>query len=69
MQDRLKRIHELKNQLLDLGYHSFQVDSIVKEAAGRINESIDAYQAACIIESLEDYLHFAHKCKKPAVRA
>lgn len=68
MQDRLKRIHELKNQLMDLGYHSFQIDSIVKEAAGRVNGNIDAAQAACVIESLEDYLHFALKCKKPGAK-
>jgi len=69
MQGRLKRIQELKSQLLDLGYHSFQIESIIKEAAGRTSGNIDAGQAACVIESLEDYLHFALKCKNPGQKA
>lgn len=64
MQNDFSKIEELKRRLLDLGYHTYQIESIIKEATGKVDSYLtNPAQAACVIEALQDYLSFALKCK------
>ncbi len=65
MDSRLERIYELKLQLLQLGYHGFQVDAMIKEVIGSATpEEIDAAQRLKLIEALEKYAYFALKARR-----
>ena len=65
MQKELVRISELKQQLIETGYHPTQLNDIVSEVIGNacVEKSTDE-QRSELIESLEYYCNFAAKCKK-----
>jgi hypothetical protein len=55
-------VEELKNQLLSLGYHPFQLNQIIKDAIGTANtKNINSTQVEVLITTLEDYISFASK--------
>ena len=59
------RISELKQQVLTAGYHSAQLNSIVREVVEKDNlENITFEQSCELIAQLEYYRDFADKCKK-----
>lgn len=59
------RINGLLNQLENLGYAPYQIQSILREAANGANlDNITPTQEDEIVEYLEDYIVFAKKCKK-----
>jgi hypothetical protein len=59
------RIATLKEQLGSLGYHGFQVDSMIKETIGKTSvDDATRDQQEELIEVLESYLSFAQKCKQ-----
>ncbi|CQR70110.1 hypothetical protein SOV_29440 [Sporomusa ovata DSM 2662] len=63
MNDQLLRIDTLKNQLLELGYHQFQIDGVIKETTGSVwveNISLSLQQE--LITALEYYIGFAGRC-------
>jgi len=64
MDEKLARIQELKKQLLDLGYHSFQIDSIDRDIHPKGDlAGLSAEQQQELIETLTEYVAFAHKCR------
>ncbi len=63
VEDSLVRVEGLTQQLLDLGYAPFQVDSMINEAVGTLQlEKVNLDQIALVIEILEEYIQFAKKC-------
>ncbi|MDT8903881.1 hypothetical protein [Anaeroselena agilis] len=64
MDSQLARIFELKSQLLDLGYHAFQVDAMQKEILGdAVPEEVGAEKRRQVIDALEKYAYFAIKAR------
>lgn len=58
------RINHLKTQLLNVGYHGFQVDDMIYDAVGtRDLSNLDGSKADQIVEALTDHLQFALKCR------
>jgi len=59
-----ERLAQYIKQLEDLGYRSFQIDEIIREAVGldRIDNLTQA-QVHTLEEALQDYVSFAFKCK------
>jgi hypothetical protein len=58
------RVAELKEQLLKLGYHQFQLDNITKEAIHPTEmDNMSQQQGEELIEVLERYARFAAKCR------
>jgi hypothetical protein len=65
MGNQLARINELKLQLLQLGYHGFQIDAMVRETIGAASpEEVSDERRRQIIESLEKYAYFAIKARR-----
>ncbi len=65
MKERLICINSLKQQLLDLGYHPFQVDSIIKDSIHTNNlNAITPKMADQLVEDLNEHIQFAIKCKR-----
>jgi hypothetical protein len=63
MNDQLLRIDTLKKQMLELGYHQFQIDSVIKETIGSVRvENISLSQQQELITALEYYIGFARRC-------
>ena len=59
------RIADLKEQLGNLGYYPFQVESMIKDSIGTtLIENITKDQQEQLIQSLEACLSFAKKCKQ-----
>lgn len=60
---RERMIQHIK-QLEDLGYRSFQIDEIIRDAVGvaRIDNLTQA-QIEILEEALQEYVSFAFKCK------
>jgi len=64
MEKQLIRIHELKQQLIAIGYHSTQLSNIVREVIGNTALADSTEEQCCeLIETLEYYCNFATKCK------
>lgn len=57
------QIEQLKQELLNLGYHQFQIDSLVREIAhtSRVDK-LSPEEIVRLTEALEDHLKFARKC-------
>lgn len=69
MENQIKRIDELKKQLHSLGYHSFQIESIVRDIVATTDLSKITYeQSQEIIEQLTEYVQFAQKCRSGKLR-
>lgn len=63
--NRLSEIQNLKKQLSDLGYRGFQIESMIKDEIGAVNlEDLSDPQAEQVIDLLQGYIQFAHKCQK-----
>jgi len=61
----LPRIYELKGNLLQLGYHSFELRLIIKESLGDSTpEEASPEEQENLIISLENYVKFAERCHK-----
>lgn len=60
-----REIKSLLNQLNNLGYVQYQIDSIIKEAIGTVKlNDLSAEQAREVAEVLQEYVAFAVKCRK-----
>ncbi|MEG6585271.1 hypothetical protein [Dendrosporobacter sp. 1207_IL3150] len=65
MQDKVSEVQSLMRQLSELGYHDFQVHSIVKDEIGTTKlASISMQQADQLVECLQGYIAFAAKSRK-----
>lgn len=63
--NKLSEIHALKKQLSDLGYRGFQIDNMIKDEIGTVKlADLSDPQAEQVIDLLQDYIQFAHKCQK-----
>ncbi|TWH45265.1 hypothetical protein Salpa_1170 [Sporomusa sp. KB1] len=59
----LERIASLEKQLSDLGYRSYQIDEIYREAVGTsIIAGLSHEQYQSITEAMQEYIAFASKC-------
>ncbi len=57
-------VNQYIKQLEDLGYRSFQIDEIIRDAVGVSKiENLSPPQMQCLEEALQDYVSFAFKCK------
>jgi hypothetical protein len=57
------QIEELKQQLLDLGYYQFQIDSMVREVVNTTQlEKLSPKELVKLTEALLAHLQFAQKC-------
>lgn len=64
MSEQGDRLIQYIKQLEDLGYRSFQIDEIVREAVGITKiDNLTQAQAQTLEEALQDYVSFAFKCK------
>ncbi len=64
MEKQLLRIADLKQEILDAGYHPVQVNDMIKEIIGKIGLANITFEQSCeLIESLEYYCEFSKKCK------
>lgn len=60
---RERMIHHIK-QLEDLGYRSFQIDEIIRDAVGVAKiDNLTQAQMETLEEALQEYVSFAFKCK------
>lgn len=62
--ERQQQFQQLQNQLLQLGYHQYQLNSIVDDIIG--TESFDTLsddQMDQLLEAMTTYVNFAQKCK------
>nr|WP_092074263.1 hypothetical protein [Dendrosporobacter quercicolus]NSL49165.1 hypothetical protein [Dendrosporobacter quercicolus DSM 1736]SDM86123.1 hypothetical protein SAMN04488502_10840 [Dendrosporobacter quercicolus] len=63
--DKLAQIQHLRIQLGALGYHDFQIDSMIKEEIGTAKlTGLSEEQYEQCIETLQGYIEFASKCQK-----
>ncbi|WP_312336649.1 hypothetical protein [Anaerospora hongkongensis] len=59
-----QRVTQFIKQLEDLGYRSFQIDDIIRDAVGVSKiENLSLAQTQILEEALQDYVSFAFKCK------
>lgn len=59
------QIKKLVDQLGQLGYREFQIQSILREVAGEeLVDTLTPAQVSQVVESLEEYIVFAQKCKQ-----
>ena len=57
-------VNQYIKQLEDLGYRSFQIDEIIRDAVGISTiENLSPAQMQSLEEALRDYVSFAFKCK------
>lgn len=60
----MQQINTLRRQLLDSGYHPYQVDSIIHDAVGKKPlERLSTEEMRDLIECLEEQIAFAAKCR------
>jgi len=65
MSDQTDQIIKCKTELANLGYHNFQIDSIIKDTVGTLCvDKIDQGQYAQLLDTLHEYVNFASKCRK-----
>ncbi len=58
-----QRIYELKRELSDLGYHAFQIETIIRETIiGKSRLDNPNEQQAKVVNALERQVRFAAKC-------
>lgn len=68
MSVQLSRIWLLQKKLLDMGYHPYQLHSIIREIIGdKPLDSLEGEAAEELIENLEQYIVFAAKCRKTKI--
>lgn len=57
-------VNQYIKQLEELGYRSFQIDEIIRDAVGVSKvENLSPAQMQTLEEALQDYVSFAFKCK------
>jgi len=60
---RYMTISVMKERLLALGYHQWQLDEIINETIGTTNViELSPRQTRLLIIALDEYVHFAEKC-------
>jgi hypothetical protein len=65
MSDWTDQISKCKAELANLGYHNFQIDSIIKDTVGTLHvDRIDQGQYTQLLDTLREYINFAFKCRK-----
>lgn len=65
LEKQLVRIGELKQRVLDSGYHPVQLDNIVREVVNDSSFKTITFGESCqLIDTLEYYCDFAVRCKK-----
>lgn len=65
MESQEQQIRAYMKQLADMGYHSYQINDIIKDVIHTTRlEGLTPAQAADLLEALEDYIKFASKCKR-----
>lgn len=65
MHERGDQLARYKKELSDLGYHSSQIDKIIKEAIGTVNfDHLSLEQSTRVLDILQEYVRFASKCHK-----
>ncbi|HWR45850.1 hypothetical protein [Sporomusa sp.] len=63
--EEIKEIQDLIKQLNNLGYFPYQVSSIIQETLGTVAiNNLTTSQQSELIETLQDYITFAIKCRK-----
>ncbi|MBP2654275.1 MAG: hypothetical protein H6Q73_1844 [Firmicutes bacterium] len=64
MQHAISHIEELKKQLLNLGYFSYQINNIISGNDKAINlTTLSSEQLSDVIEALTNQINFAKDCK------
>lgn len=64
MPEQYERILQYIKQLEELGYRSFQIDEIIRDAVGAVKiEKLSQAQYQMLDEALNDYVSFAIRCK------
>lgn len=64
MSSHLDQIATLRKQLLDLGYHEFQLDNIARETVDTTHiENLTEEQSLELVDAFEQYVRFALKCR------
>jgi len=64
MLEQRERMNQHIKQLEDLGYRSFQIDDIIRDAVGVAKiENLTQAQMQTLEEALQEYVSFAFKCK------
>ena len=64
MKQQLRQIQEYIDQLSNLGYHSFQINSIIKDTVQTTRiDFLSPEQSKELLTALEEYIQFAVKCK------
>jgi hypothetical protein len=65
MEEYTNQIKAYINQLSELGFYTFQIDRIVREAIGTSNlNKISGKQALNLMETLAEHIQFAVKCRR-----
>jgi hypothetical protein len=60
-----ERIRELRKQLINTGYHGFQIDDMIRDIAGSPQiDRLNNGQAEELIEALNEQIQFAFKCRE-----
>lgn len=58
------RLSHLRSQLLNAGYHGFQIDDMIYDAVGtRDVTHLDGSKIDQLIEALTEHCEFASKCR------
>lgn len=64
MENCIKQLKAYIKQLSDLGYHDFQINSIIEDAVGTSNlRKLRIEQVNDVTETLAEHLKFALKCR------
>lgn len=64
MGDYLVRISHLKQQLIALGYHPFQINEIIMDSVATNKlDTITLEQGRQLITALEEYIEFARRSR------
>lgn len=64
MPEQREHMIQYIKQLEGLGYRSFQIDEIIRDAVGVSKiENLTQAQMQTLEEALQDYISFAFKCK------
>lgn len=59
-----EQAEELVQQLLSLGYHSYQIHQIIADIPGfSLKRTLTPELEGKLIQVLEDYVQFARKCR------
>ncbi|TCL36060.1 hypothetical protein EV210_1099 [Anaerospora hongkongensis] len=64
MSEQHERVSQYVKQLEDLGYRSFQIDEMIRDAVGTAKiDNLTQVQFQTLEESLQECVSFALKCK------